>query len=156
MKKVLVFLTLAMLMVFSTAAVAQQQNDDPAVYDRAWQEHRQSMAAIQDKMWAKSMEYEALAANPNTKQSEISAVINEMTELRGQMRGEYDKFAAQMGDRDFGPGMGYGNGMGYGMGYGPGCGAYNGDWGNGHRRGYGHGGGYGNGRHHRGNGFRHK
>jgi hypothetical protein len=149
MKKVLAFLTLAMLTIFSTAALAQKQNDNPAAFDSAWQEHRQSMAAIQDKMWAKSMEYDALVANPNAKQSDITAVINEMTELRGQMRGEYDKFAAQLGDQGYGPGKGFGyDGPGCafggpGMGYGPGRG-YDGP-GMGHGRGYGHCGG----RHHR-------
>lgn len=147
MKKTVAILTLALITVFSSAALAQNQNQnqDQAAFRGQWQEHRTSMSAIQDKLWAKSMEYDALIANPNSKQADISAVINEMTALRAQLRTEGDKFRNDMYDQGFdrdGRGYGYGGGMGYGYG----CGGMGGGYGDGMGRGYG--------RHHRGGGHR--
>lgn len=149
MKKLIVLMALALVMALSGSALAQQQNQDWGAYEKQWQKHSQTMSEIQDKLWAKNMEYEALANNPNADREDINEIINEITKLRGQMRAEYDKFASEQGGRDFGPGYGYGPGMGggYGMGYGCPGGGWGGGgrgWGGHHRGGWGRGGGHRN------------
>ncbi len=149
---VFTLMALVLMAALSGNALAQNQNGDPAAYEKEWRAHSKAMGAIQDKLMAKTMEYEALLNNNNSDPKAIGAVVDEITKLRGQMRDEYDKFADQRGGGFYGgpgpgPGMGYGPGYGcpgYGMGYGGGRGGYG--------MGYGGGRGYGRGRRHWGGG----
>ncbi len=164
MKKLMLLTTLALMLSVSGPALAQKQNqsDDWAAYEKEWRAHSKAMGAIQDKLMAKTMEYEALLNNNNSDPKAVAAVVEEITKLRGQMRDEYDKFAEQQGGGYGpgyggpgygGPGMGFGPGYGcpgYGMGYGGGRG-YGRGMGYGGGRGYGR--GYGGGRHHWGGGW---
>ena len=127
------------------AMEAKLSPEDRTALEGLWQEHRQKMIPIKDRMWAKRMEYDALVANPNTKPAEVKAIIDEMGQLRVQMRGERESFFKQLEDKGFGPGSGKDwRGHGFHRGYfdgpdddfGPGCG-----FGPGKGRGPKHGGG---------------
>lgn len=91
--------------------------------------HYQKTAPLRDQMWAKEMEYEALAANPNTKPAEIRAIIDEMVKIRTQLRAERESFFKEMKGKGFGPEFGYhkgfGHGYGKGWGHGKGWGYHN-------------------------------
>ena len=173
-KKTIPALTLALALILALAAgPALAQNEAPPapptkgkqMSPEDWEAfsalrdaHRQKMAPIHEELWAKGMEYEALKSNPNTKPSEVKALIDDMGKLRKQIRDSKEEFRTQVQAKGFGPGdgkgwrghkgpghkgPGYGHGgPGYGCGFGPGDG-YDGP-------GYGHDGpGYG--RHHKGN-----
>ncbi len=131
--------------------------EDRAAMEAMWKAHHGKMAPLRDQMWGKKMEYEALVANPNTKPGDVRPLIDEMIQLRVQMRAERENFFGQMKDKGFGPefrrgmarefrhgkGLGHGPAMGPGMMGGPGlspCGMM-GD------RDFGY--GYGHGRHFR-------
>lgn len=126
-------------------AVAALSPEDRAALDGLWRDHRQTMMPLKDQMWAKRLEYDALAANPNSKPTEVKALIDEMVKLRVQMRGERESFFKQLEDKGFGPGSGKDwRGHGFHRAYfdgpdddfGPGCG-----FGPGKGRGPKHGGG---------------
>ncbi|UQZ89455.1 hypothetical protein C4J81_09690 [Deltaproteobacteria bacterium Smac51] len=171
-KKVLPVLALASIMAFSSTAALAQQSDrsdntpppppgkvlndeDRAAYYAMWQTHRQKVSPMQDRLWAKSMEYDALAGNPNTKPGDINPVIDEMSQLRGQLRAEHDGFIGQLNAKGIGPANGYGPGMCYGGGMGYGHMGYGSDMGYGKGYGKGYHRGPGKGRHHGGGGGYH-
>lgn len=114
--------------------MGQMNPEDQAAWTELWKEHRDKIEPLHDQMWAKRLEYDFLAANPNTKPDEVKAVINEMLRLKGQLRAEKNKLAdaAQakglkghgFGPRGWGghgPGAGFGDCPGFG-GKGPGKG----------------------------------
>ena len=166
MKKALPALALALLLAFSgSLALAQPADDAPppppgvkqmsaedqAAISAMRKAHRQKMAPLHDQMWAKQMEYEALSGNPNIKQSDIQALINDMTKLRAQIRTEREAYFDQIEAKGFAPmgGPGYyghrgwahdGGGRGWCGQFGP-----DGDYGPGHGKGYGPGPGKGKG-----------
>lgn len=174
MKKTVTVLTLVLLFVFTVSTgmiMAQERNsassppnapradrmspEEREAYSAMMYEHHQKMAPIRDQMWAKQMEYEALAGNPNARPADVRAVIDDMVKLRAQLRAERDGFRSQTQAKGFGPGhfrghRGFGPGhfnddgscgCGYGGGYGGGYGRDKGPWsGKGHH-------GYGKGRH---------
>jgi len=154
MKKTVTVLTLVMLFIFTVSTgmvMAQEKESGPPAkppkadqmspeeweaYSGMMYEHHQKVAPIHDQLWAKQMEYDALAANPNSKPAEIKAVVDDMVKLRTQLRGEKSNFYNQAkakgyhnygkwGHKGYGPGYGHGYGRGYhasGDGYGPGYG----------------------------------
>jgi len=167
MKKTVAFLTLVMLFIFtvSTGMVMAQEKDSPPppkapkadqmtpeqweAYSTMLFDHRQKMAPVRDQLWAKHLEYDALAANPNTKPAEIKAVIDDMVKLKAQLREERNNFFNQAkakgfkpghfrGHKGFGPGhfgpdgdgfgCGKGNWQGHGYGKGKGGRGHHGEW----------------------------
>ncbi|MDR1045477.1 MAG: periplasmic heavy metal sensor [Candidatus Adiutrix sp.] len=122
LKKILPVLALILLFTVSGAPALAQPADGPpgqgparesrlspedrAALDGLWQDHHRKMEPLKDQLWAKSMEYDALVANPNTKPGEVRAVIDEMGKLRAQMRGERENFFGQVKAKGFGPGSG--------------------------------------------------
>lgn len=96
------------------------------IWDTAWQEHQAKMQPLRDQMWRKSMEYEALAGNPNLKPEDFRALIDEMADLKLKMRAEGQGFRDKLAKDGLsqpwgcgamsGPGPGKG-GPGYGYGY---------------------------------------
>lgn len=94
--------------------------EDRAALEGLWKTHRDQMAPLRDQMWGKKMEYEALVANPNTKPGDVKPLIDEMIQLRVQMRAEQEKFFDQLKDKGYGPEFRHGKGMGMGMGMGHG------------------------------------
>ncbi|MDR2947089.1 MAG: periplasmic heavy metal sensor [Candidatus Adiutrix sp.] len=177
MKKTALALSFAMLFAFTAAAMvgaqeknaAQPKGENGLMINRMtpeeWEafsamrdEHRMKLAPIQDQLWAKQMEYDALADNPNTKPAEIKAIVDEMVKLRAQLRTERNSLRDQAQSKGFhrNPGWGgQGYGHAYGHAYGPGCefGYGQGHWGDRDDRGYRGGRGYGRG--HRGGGYGH-
>ncbi|SHN51634.1 Spy/CpxP family protein refolding chaperone [Desulfovibrio litoralis] len=117
-------------------------------YNKIMKEASDKLTPIQDKMWAKHTELQALASNPKTEPATISKLVQELQELRIQMRTERELIATKlekevgissnfgrgmmggkmmMGGKGMKGGMGMGSGMGHGMGQGMGRGMYNGD-----------------------------
>lgn len=86
-------------------------------WDTAWQEYQTKMQPLRDQMWRKNMEYKALAGNLNTKPEEIQTLINEMSDLKQQMRTEgqdfRDKLAKDGFERPWGHGRNFGPSHGY-------------------------------------------
>jgi hypothetical protein len=106
--------------------------------------HRQKVAPLRDQLWAKNKEYEAMAANPNTKPAEIKAIVSEMLKLKAELRQERESFFSQAQAQGFYPGPGFRRGHDYESGCGCGLG-----WdGPGRGEGPGRGHGQGHGRRH--------
>ena len=154
MKKTVAVLTFVMLFIFtvSTGMVMAQEKDGAAppkppkadrmtpeeweAYSTMMYDHHQKMAPVRDQLWAKQLEYEALAANPNSKPAEVKAVIDDMVKLKAQLRAEKNDFYNQAkakgfkhgkwGHRGFGPGHFGPDDDGYGCGFGPGKGHWGG------------------------------
>lgn len=68
--------------------VGQMTPEDQAAWAELWKEHRGKIEPLRDQIWAKQLEYDFLAANPNTKPADVKTVINEMLSLKEQMRAE--------------------------------------------------------------------
>lgn len=115
--------------------MASIPSDRQDAYDAMMKEHYDRVSPLRDKLESKQIELDALSRNPNAKPESISALANEVAQLRSQIRSERislgDRMEKEIGVRG-GRGMG-GRGMG-------GYGGYH------HGGGYGHGhGGYGHG-----------
>ena len=136
-KKIVPILALALIAAGSAAEA--QPPPPPAGQVEAWDslraERLEKIGPLQDKLWAKEMEYEALTRNGN--QSEVKAVIDDMVKLRGQIRAEKSKLFDQMKEKGLtgrGPG-GRGPHHGFRGEFGPdGWDCPCGDWGRGKRR----------------------
>lgn len=88
----------------------QMSPEDQAAWAELWKEHREKIEPLRDQIWAKQMEYDFLVANPNTKPTDIKAVIDEMLRLKDQMRTERNRLteasrAKGLNLHKFGPGF---------------------------------------------------
>ena len=80
-------------------------------------EHREAMRPMMEDLWKKQTTLDALSRNPKVEPKEITALINDISDLRGKMAAQYRNFAERMKQET---GMEYPYG-GYGMnGFGPG------------------------------------
>lgn len=110
--------------------MASLPSDKQDAYDAMMKDHYDRVAPLRDKLESKRIELEALSRNPNAKPETISALANEVAQLRSQIRAERISLSDKM-EKEVG--MRAGRGMG-------GYGGYH----HGGRSGHGHG-GYGHG-----------
>lgn len=110
-------------------------SDKQDAYDAMMKDYYNRVSPLRDKLDAKRLELDALSRNPNAKPETISALANEVSQLRAQLRNERVSFGDKM-EKELGVQSGYGMRGDRGMmdGYHHGGGRY----------GHGHG-GYGNG-----------
>lgn len=144
MKHTLSILTLALFLAFSASSLMAQPKDeapaapkkfeqispeDRAAFMELRKNHHQKTYPLREQLWAKQMEYDALVANPNSKHSDIKAVIDDMSKLRAQLNTERENFFSQAESKGlmphkagFGPHRGGFDGgpCAYGDGSGPG------------------------------------
>ena len=106
-------------------------------------EHREKTFPIREQLWAKATTLNALQNNPKMDPQQVTALVNEMTALRGKLHTERLAFESKVKKE---LGIDLPAGMGGGMGMGGGCGAgmqggmgKHGGWG-GHRGAMGNGG----------------
>lgn len=121
-------------------AVAQLTQEKRDLLTSIMDEHRKEMQPLRDAMWEKRTLLKALSANPNTKPETVTALVREMSDLRGQMQTKREAVEARVRkdvgiDLPMGPGrhggqrgmggrgaMHQGGGFGHGgMGYGQGA-----------------------------------
>lgn len=100
-------LALALALALSSS-YAQAQNG-PAL-SKAWDTHSQKVQSLEEQLWSRNMEYEALANNPNAKLAEIKAIVDQMSKLNTQLRREHDNYYKNMEAKGYGGGNNYGNG----------------------------------------------
>lgn len=72
--------------------------------------------ALRDQLEAKHMALRALSPNPNATPEQLSALVDEITALRGQLRAEHQAMAGRMRQE---AGIAFPDGFGMGMGRGP-------------------------------------
>jgi len=102
--------------------------------ERIYERNQTKLQPLQDDLYAKRLELNALAQNPNTKPETIKNLAQEITELRKDIRAQSEIMSSSL-DKETGMRSGYhrnGRGMGGGSGHNRG-GGY-GHNGNGHRR----------------------
>lgn len=58
--------------------------------------HRKEVRPLQNALWQKRMELDALAPNPNTKPGDIKALVAEMANLRSQLQEKQDAVRAKV------------------------------------------------------------
>lgn len=88
---------------YKPLATQQMTQADKTAFIEMRDEFRQKVEPIRDQLWAKQMEYDALAGNPNTKPDDIRKLIAEMSDLRAKIKTERQKFGSAMKAKDFGP-----------------------------------------------------
>ena len=74
-------------------SIPQEQRE--AVW-KLMQQHREKMQPIRDKLWTKSRTLDALSANPNVQPKELTALVDEISGLRAQLRDQHKAFADQV------------------------------------------------------------
>lgn len=98
------------------------------------QEHRAAMQPLTEQLWSKQSLLEALSRNPKTDPKELTALVNEISDIRAKINQERDAFAAKA-QKETGYAMPC---EGYGM-RGPGYGHHDRRGGGYHHGGYGRG-----------------
>ncbi|MDL2260045.1 periplasmic heavy metal sensor [Deltaproteobacteria bacterium OttesenSCG-928-K17] len=83
------------------APMAEMSAEDQAAIDKIFDDHRLKTAPLRDQLWAKRMEYDALANNPNVKPDEIRAIIADMGKIKTQLRTERDGLRAALKEKGF-------------------------------------------------------
>lgn len=71
-------------------AVAQLPQEKQDLLKAILDEHRTQTQPLRDAMWEKRTLLKALSSNPNTKPETITALVREMSDLRGQMQAKRD------------------------------------------------------------------
>ncbi len=85
--------------------------------EKMFDEQHDKTEPLRDQLFAKNLELDALSKNPNTQPAQIKQLVNEITELRKNLRTQRQAFAAKV-EKDFGIDlqMGYEHGRGMGRG----------------------------------------
>lgn len=106
--------------------MASLPSEKQDAYEAMMKDYYNRLSPLQDKLESKRIELDALSRNPNAKPETISALAQEVAQLRSQLRSERlslnDKMEKEIGIRA-GRGMrggsgGYHHGGGYGYGHG--------------------------------------
>jgi zinc resistance-associated protein len=72
------------------SAVQQLPQEKQDLLKNILDEHRKDTQPLRNAMWEKRTLLKALSSNPNTKPEAITALVGEMSELRGQMQANRD------------------------------------------------------------------
>ncbi len=74
-------------------SIPQDKQDAVA---KLMQDHWNKVQPLRDQLWAKSRTLDALSGNPNVQPKDITALVDEITALRGQLRDAHTAFSAKV------------------------------------------------------------
>ncbi|KAF5061329.1 Heavy-metal resistance [anaerobic digester metagenome] len=77
-------------------AVAQLTQEKQDLLKAILDEHRKETQPLRDTMWEKRTLLKALSGNPNTKPEAITALVREMSDLRGQLHAKRDALESRV------------------------------------------------------------
>ena len=77
-------------------AVAQLTQEKQDLLKAILDEHRKETQTLRDTMWEKRTLLKALSGNPNTKPESITALVREMSDLRGQLHAKRDALESRV------------------------------------------------------------
>ncbi len=79
-------------------------------FDALFAEHRKKSFDLNQDIWAKKTELNALAQNPNTKPERITQLVNELKDLRAKQYTQREAFSAALQKEGLPAPYGYGEG----------------------------------------------
>lgn len=77
-------------------AVAQLTQEKQDLLKAILDEHRKETQPLRDTMWEKRTLLKALSGNPNTKPEAITALVREISDLRGQLHAKRDALESRV------------------------------------------------------------